>query len=129
MNKDLNYIAALEKAISEKYGEEAIKHPKVDWNEEKEQKYIEESRIKAKLESEADKSKEEVDLNGILISKKLINSNNKRKCEYCNRYSFNRNDDLFLTKFETCYKCYVKYVEDREERWSQGWRPNKSEQK
>lgn len=128
MNKDINYIAALEKAISEKFGEETITHPKANWNDEKEQKYLEESRKKAKLEAESDSSKEHIDLNGVLIPKKLINSNNKRKCEYCNRYSFNRNDDVFFTKYETCYKCYVKHIEDREERWKQGWRPNKSEQ-
>lgn len=129
MNKDLNYIAALEKAISEKYGDSAIKHPKSEWTEEKEKQYLEQSKEKLKKDASSDITKEHIDLDGVLIAKKLINSNNKRKCEYCNRYSFNRNDDVFFTKYETCYKCYVKYIEDREERWQQGWRPNKSEQK
>lgn len=128
MNKDLNYIAALEKAISEKYGDQAIKHPKSDWNEEKEKIYLQQSSEKLKKELDADLSRQQLQLDGILIAKKLISSDNKRKCEYCNKYSFNRNDDLFFTKFDTCYKCYVEYVEDREERWQQGWRPNKSEQ-
>jgi len=129
MKHDLNYIAALEKAISEKYGEIAAANPRANWNEEKEKEYLEQSKEKAKKEAEADNTQEYIQLDGILIPKKLINNNNKRKCEYCNRYSFNRNDDLFLTKYETCYKCYVVYIEDREERWKQGWRPNKPEQK
>ena len=27
-------------------------------------------------------------------------------------------------KFDCCHKCYIQYVEDREERWIEGWRPN-----
>ena len=38
MKKDLNYIAALEKAIAEKYGEIATINPKSGWDPEKEQK-------------------------------------------------------------------------------------------
>ena len=34
--KDVNEIAAIEKAISEKYGSEAIQNPKANWDEEKE---------------------------------------------------------------------------------------------
>jgi len=129
MKHDLNYIAALERAISEKYGEVATLNPKSGWDEEKEKQYMEQVKEKVKLESKNEQSQEHIDLNGVLISKKLINSNNKRNCEYCNTYSFNRNDDLFLTKYETCYKCYIKYIEGREEKWKQGWRPNKMEQK
>ena len=36
MKHDLNYIAALEKAITEKYGELTIINPKSLWTEEKE---------------------------------------------------------------------------------------------
>jgi hypothetical protein len=39
--KDPNFVAKLEKAIAEKYGEETIQHPQRDWNEEKEKQYIE----------------------------------------------------------------------------------------
>ena len=38
-NRDLNEIAKLEKAIKEKYGEEAIQNPKGTWDKEKEDKY------------------------------------------------------------------------------------------
>lgn len=34
--KDPNYVVKVEKAIAEKYGQETIKHPKRDWDDEKE---------------------------------------------------------------------------------------------
>ncbi len=127
MKKDLNYIASLEKAISEKYGEISVINPKSLWNEEKEKEYLEQSKQKMILESRNSKEENTIELDGFLMPKKLINSVQKRKCEYCDTYSFNREDDLYFSKYETCRKCYVKYIEDREQRWKQGWRPNKSE--
>ncbi len=129
MKYDLNQIAALEKAMYEKYGELSVKNPRSGWNEQKENEYLKLTREKMKQESLNDKSQDNIDLDGILIPKKLISSKQKRKCEYCDRYSFNREDDVYFSKYETCQRCYVKYVEDREERWKQGWRPNKAEQK
>jgi hypothetical protein len=126
MNKDPNYVPALEKAIAEKYGEDTIANPRSFWNEEKEKKYLLETREKLKTEAKIEESRNHLDLNGVLIPEKLLNSNNKRKCEYCNTYSFNRIDNLYFTKYDTCRKCYVKYIEDREERWKQGWRPSKA---
>ena len=38
--KDLNYIAGLEKAIKKKYGDEAIENPAKHWDKEKEKDYI-----------------------------------------------------------------------------------------
>ena len=38
--KDINYIAALEKAIKKKYGEEAIENPAKFWDEKKEKDYL-----------------------------------------------------------------------------------------
>ena len=129
MKKDLNYVAALEKAITEKYGEIATINPKSLWNEEKEKQYLEQSKEKLKKEAKTDTSEDIIDLEGILIPKKLINSVQKRKCQYCDTYSFNREDDVYFSKYDTCHKCYVKYIEDREERWKSGWRPDKTEQK
>ena len=127
MKKDLNYIAALEKAMSEKYGDKTILNPKSLWSEEKEKEYLELTKNKYKQEEALSKAQDNIDLDGILIPKRLINSNQKRRCEYCESYSFNREDDVYFSKYETCHKCYVKYIEDREERWKQGWRPKKLE--
>ena len=39
MKKDLNDIAAIEKAIKQKYGDDAIQNPKKHWDQEKEKKF------------------------------------------------------------------------------------------
>lgn len=126
MKYDLSQIAAIEQAMKEKYGETAIFNPKSGWDETKEKEYLQQVKQKMISETDSEKKYEEVDLDGILIPKKLINSKQKRKCDFCNQYSFNREDDVYFSKYETCHKCYVKYIEDREERWKNGWRPNKS---
>ena len=38
---DPNYEIKIEKAISEKYGEETVQHPSKNWDEEKERDYLE----------------------------------------------------------------------------------------
>ena len=43
MSKDQDYIVRLEKAISQKYGEEATYNPKRFWDENKEKEYIQQS--------------------------------------------------------------------------------------
>ena len=62
--KDLNEIAKIEKAIKEKYGEEAIQNPKGSWSKEKEDKYLEE--LKAFYERNL-RSKETKEENGFLV--------------------------------------------------------------
>lgn len=122
--KDPNYIAALEKAVKEKYGELATMNPKYFWNQEKEREYVADVKETVKKESITEQTREKVDLGGILIPKKLFNKNNQKNCCVCNTYSFNKEDDVFLNKFSTCQKCYVQYIEGREQRWNSGWRPN-----
>ena len=123
MKRDPNFIAALEKAVREKYGDSAIINPKSGWDPEKEQSYIEQTKETYKKEAKTEKSQEIVDFGGVLIAKKLINKNVERHCDFCKRYSFNRDDDVYFTKFGACYKCYIQYIMDREERWKNGWRP------
>lgn len=125
MKYDLNQVAAIERAMKEKYGETSIINPKSGWDESKEAEYLQQVKEKMRAEGSNENKYEQIDLDGILIPKKLINSKQKRKCEYCNQYSFNREDDVYFSKYETCQKCYVRYIEDREERWKSGWRPNK----
>ena len=40
MKKDLNYVAAVEKAISEKYGKEAVQDFWSTWEAEREESYL-----------------------------------------------------------------------------------------
>jgi len=120
--KDPNYAAKVEKAIAEKYGKEAVTNPKSQWDDDKEKEYLDE--LKSNYRYDKAES-EKVDLDGVLISKELLNRESKRSCPTCSTYSFKSVDDLYMTKFDCCFKCYIQWVEGREERWKKGWRPNK----
>ncbi len=123
-DKDPHYVVKLEKAIAEKYGKEAIQNPKSGWTPEKEKEYIEQvKKIQEKRNQKQDAS-EKVETNGFLINKKLLNREQKRNCPVCESYSLEMRDDVYMTKFDCCFKCYIQYVEHREERWETGWRPN-----
>jgi hypothetical protein len=123
MSKDPNYVVKIEKAIAEKYGEEAIQNPKKTWNEDKEQEYFKQLKeFYREQRQEEDYDKKEV--NGVLIPRKLLNSDSNRSCPVCSTYTTKAKDDLYFTKFNCCFKCYVQWIEDREERWKSGWRPN-----
>ena len=126
MNKDPNYPIKIEKAISKKYGKETVQHPKKNWDDEKEKQYL--SQIKEFYKTSHGES-DEVEIDGVLVSKKLITRESKRSCPVCNTYSFKSNDDVYMSKFDCCEKCYVQWVEGREDRWKKGWRPNANNQK
>jgi len=111
--KDPDHLIKVEKAIQEKYGDEAIQNPKANWNPEKEKKYLQQ--IKEAYKSE--KQKEKVDVNGVLMPKKLFIKESIRTCPQCRVYTQAIKDDLYMTKFNCCYQCYIMYVEGREEKW------------
>tara|TARA_R100000008_G_C3580907_1_gene168451 strand:- start:619 stop:1020 length:402 start_codon:yes stop_codon:yes gene_type:complete len=122
--KDLNKIAKIEKAIAKKFGQEAIINPKSKWDDEKEKDYLQQLKeFYSKKRKKADNN-EKINEEGFLLSKNLINKESKRVCTACSEYSFNIKDDLYMNKFDCCWKCYIQWVEDREERWLNGWRPN-----
>ena len=127
--KDPNYVAKVEYAIAEKYGDETIENPKANWNEEKEKEYLEQLKKVAKKENTKKDKNEKIKVEGVLINRKLINKKGKRKCPVCEIYSFSGQDDMYMAKYECCLKCYIQYVEPidkdltRLERWKSGWRP------
>ncbi len=120
MKKDLNYIAGLEKAIKQKYGEEAIKNPASNWTPEKEKEYLQQLKENKIKEMTSDRIEER---EGFLFSAKLIKKDSKNICDVCSNI-LKQQDTLFETKYECCQNCYVQYVEHREERWLKGWRPD-----
>ena len=109
MKKDLNYIAKLERAISKKYGE-------------KEKEYL--RQLKELEDARANSRSEKVEIQGFLAEKKLLNKETDRICDVCSTYSFNMKDDVYKIKYGACFKCYIEFIENREERWKSGWRPN-----
>jgi hypothetical protein len=119
--KDLNKIAKIEKAIAKKYGTEAIANPKAFWTDEKEKEYLDQ--LKEFYGKEP--HKEKVYKDGFLLPKNLITKENKRKCPACEVLSFKLKDDLYMNKFDCCFDCYIQYVEFNEEKWLNGWRPDK----
>ena len=124
--KDLNYIAAAEKAIAEKYGKETIQNPMKDWDEEKENQYISQMKELYAKNSSNSSWQEKIDINGIKVTKKLLNRESLKCCPVCGTFPKKSMDDIYLVKFDCCNSCYIEYVEDREERWKKGWRPNEA---
>ena len=123
-DKNLNQIAAVEKAIAEKYGAEAIANPRADWDEEKEKEYLSQMKEFYQKIKNNEEQQEKIEINGIKVSKKLLNRESLTLCTVCGSFPKISMDDVCLTKFECCFNCYVQYVEDREERWLKGWRPD-----
>jgi len=122
MKKDYNKIAKYEKAIKDKYGQEAIENPKNSWSKEKENIYLRD--LKA-FYSPNKKVKKITSEPGFEIIEKDSRHQPPRQCPTCETYSTKMRDDLYMIKFECCFDCYIQYVEGREERWKTGWRPKK----
>ena len=123
IKEDQNEIAKYEKAISKKYGPSAIQNPKKHWNKEKEEKYLEDLK---KFYQRKENSKIVEKKKGFnVIEKKKTKNDVPKTCPVCSTFSISTRDDLYMNKFNCCFNCYIQYVEDREERWKTGWRPNK----
>jgi len=125
MSKKWNKTARYEKAISQKYGDETITHPQKDWSEDKEEEYRQQLKELYEKEDIPHQTEDKVEVDGFLISKKLLNRDNNRICPVCDIYSFEIRDDIYMNKFDCCFKCYIQWVIDREERWESDWRPPK----
>ena len=121
--KDLNYIAGLEKAIKKKYGEEAIQNPAKFWDETKEKQYIQQLEEYVQKQRNFEQQHELENVDGVLTSHKLLNKEGILICSTCEKKLKTINDDIYFTKYECCEACFVKYVEGREKRWLDGWRP------
>lgn len=117
MKKDLNYIAKLEQAIAKKYGAETIQNPRSTWTQEKEEKYLEEIKQIYKKEIQKSTYDEKIQANGFFVSKKLLTNKEDRTCPACFVYSFEQKDDVYMNKYDCCHRCYLKFVEGKEERW------------
>ena len=121
--KDLNYIAGLEKAIKKKYGDEAIQNPASRWDKMKETDYLEQVKDFVKKQQNFETYVEPENVNGVLITQNLFNKGNKIICSVCDTKNKTVNDEVYYIKYECCHECYIKFVEHREERWLKGWRP------
>jgi len=124
MSTDYDHIAAVEKAIAEKYGSETVENPRSKWDEKKEKEYLLQMQELYSKQKKNEESKEKIEINGIKVSKKLLNREQLRSCPVCGRFPRKSLDDVCLIKYDCCNKCYIQYVDGREQRWKEGWRPN-----
>ena len=75
MNKkvDWEYVASVEKAIAEKYGKDTVQDFRSYWDEEKEKEYL--AQLKEASYKEKSVEKEKINIDGVLISKKVNERN------------------------------------------------------
>ena len=119
MSKDYDKIAKIEKAISKKYGKEAIVNPKSLWNSEKEEKHA------AAVKKFYEKNKKNKLLKREIA--KIEQANTRSSCGTCSKFFLDSRDQIYMRKYKCCSECFINFVEDREERWLNGWRPDKQE--
>lgn len=120
-------VAALEKAIVEKYGPEAVHNPRSSWDGAKEEEYIIQRRQLLEKERSGREKHRHVEVDGFLISERLIKRETNRSCQVCNSYSFVPKDEIYLKRFKCCYSCYLRHVEGREQRWMEKTDEEKSQ--
>tara|TARA_R110002126_G_scaffold33167_1_gene104026 strand:+ start:133 stop:495 length:363 start_codon:yes stop_codon:yes gene_type:complete len=107
MKKDSNYIAAVEKAIAEKYGKHTVQDFRSTWGSEKENDYLAQLNDTPKVNPPGKKKTPQ----------------STRSCPICKTYSFSRRDDLYMNRFQCCFECHIDFVSHREETWLSGSRP------
>lgn len=110
MKKDTNYVAAVEKAIAEKYGKDTVQDFRSEWSEDKEKEYL-----------------DQIKNHNCKTKNKIEKQKDNRVCPTCKTYSFSGRDDLYMNRFETCRLCYYEFIEHNENNWKQGWRPTREQ--
>ena len=121
--KDPNYLAAVEKAIAEKYGKDTVQDFRNEWAEDKEKDYLNQLKHMRVKKDKLSATKQEIIVGDVKITKRRTKQKDDRTCPVCKTYSFSRKDDLNMNRFKSCYDCYVDFVIGREEAWKNGERP------
>lgn len=125
MSKDYNRIAAFEKAIAEKYGKDTVQDFRSQWEQEKEQEYLDQLKTR-NTKRDKQNDRQEIKAGDIVIKKRDKKDNQSRICPVCKTYSFSIKDDLYMIRYDCCYRCYVDFVETNEASWKQGDRPDEN---
>ena len=97
--KDPNYLAAVEKAIAEKYGKDTVQDFRNEWAEDKEKEYLNQLKDMRVKKDKLLTTKEEIVLGDVKITKRRTKQKADRTCPVCKTYSFSRKDDLYMNRF------------------------------
>ena len=122
--KDPNYLAAVEKAITEKYGKDTVQDFRNQWQEDKEKDYLKQLIRLTKKNDNLSTTKEEFVVGDIKINKRRSKQKQDRTCPVCKTYSFSSRDDLYMNRFGCCWRCHIDFVQGNEEEWLAGKRPD-----
>jgi len=118
-----DYIAAVEKAITEKYGKNTVQDFRNEWEDNKEKEYLNQLKGLRSKRDRLARAREEIIVGDIKITKRRTKQKDARTCPLCKTYSFSRRDDLYMNRFKSCYECYTDFIQYREEAWKNGDRP------
>tara|TARA_B100000686_G_C16418042_1_gene775700 strand:+ start:315 stop:740 length:426 start_codon:yes stop_codon:yes gene_type:complete len=127
MKRDQKFVVEVERAMSRKYGQEAVQNPKSHWDDQKEKDYLEQLKKVQEKEDNLKEKRQKIKQDDVFIDKRFLDKKAERSCPVCSTYSFSPQDDLYINKFSCCKECYIVFVEHREEKWKSGWRPDKDE--
>ena len=108
--KDLEYVSKVEKAIADKYGQEATINPCSLWNEEKEKEYLEQAKENAQKYFEKEKDDDIIENDGIFVSKKLVSKSNAKSCPVCDKYLADNRDSVFILKLAYFSTYFLKKI-------------------
>ncbi len=110
----------IEEIFIQKYGPTSLVDVGAFWNSQKDKVLREYLKFEQKFF--LNKELQYFKIGQVYFSNNFLNKRTK-KCCVCGRYNYKALDLKFFSLFETCYNCYVVYIEGREERWKKGWRP------
>ena len=113
---DQKQLSAIEKAIEEKYGDIAVLDPSSLWTTEKEKAYLDQVKAVEKYYRQQP-YENHIDQGGFILKEKLVSKKNFKKCSLCGEQAYRGEDEVYMTKYDSCCKCYIKHIEGRETKW------------
>jgi len=102
-NPDRKFL--IEKQLTKAYGKEVAR------------KYFADGKTSQEI-------KEYLSSNPNSIERKEKKTSKQKNCCVCGRYIFGRHMKHYI-RFGACEKCFYQYIDEREKRWIDGWRPGK----
>lgn len=101
--------------IKERLGAEAVQEVMENWSEEDEQIYLyQKKQVKTKDLQYLKKAERQNNLSEMSLKEVVTQTDAKRKCNECNKFSFKVMDDIYMLKYNCCQNCFIKRKEQAE---------------